>query len=340
MVRSGVMPTPPASSSAGLAAARARREERAEGPLREDPGARPERAQHVARVADVADRDPHQVVARQRRQRVRVRLPPQPAGEEPPAEELARGGVELAQVPSADIDRNGAVRLFAHARHDPAVAGEVADRDDDPVPDDQRRGRDVQQFPGEPGGRVLDEGGAVGELVAERQRDRQVGVEVQVVPGLVAEPTPQRPQRGEPHPEQQEVADGRHQHVGVGGEQRRRLADHVRVRGQRVAPDDEQHVPADDPAQHPAEGAVPAGQPVGADPALDRRQPRHQQHRDHHPVPGQQAEALPDGGQRTAGADDGVGGMPPQGEDRGRAGGDQRQRGGRADSTQGRCCLR
>ena len=50
----------------------------------------------------------------------------------------------------------------------------------------------------------------------------------------------------------------------------------------------------------PAAHGVPAGQPVGADAAFQRRQPGHQRDQDDDPVPGQQAEDVAGRGERVA----------------------------------------
>ena len=263
-------------------------------------------------VADVLHRDPQQVGAGRGGQRVRVRRPPHRPGQEAPAEELPGLRRKLVEVRAADVDRDHARALGLDPDHGELVPGERAQRDRDPVPQHQDGHGQVHRRPPEPRGQVVDERRADGELVAEGQRDGQVGVQVQVVPGLVANPPPRRAHRDDAYAEQQESGHRRHQHVRVLGEQRGRLAGQAGVRLDRVAPQDEQAVCDDHADDVPAAHRVPAGQLVGADAALQRREPRHQRDQDHHAVAGQQAEDLAGSGQPAAEPADVGGGVPPQ----------------------------
>ena len=204
-------------------------------------------------------------------------------------------------------------------------------RDGEPVPQHQDEHREVHRGPPEPRGQVADEGRAVGELMAERQRDRQVGVQVQEVPRLVAHPAAGGAHRDDPDAEQKEPGHGGHQHVGVLGEQRRALAHHVGVRGGRVAPHDEQAVRDHQADDVPPAHGVPAGQFVGAQAPLQWRQPRHQRDQDHYAVSAEQAEDFARAGQPAAEPVDAGRTVPPQGDDHDRAGDDDRQHATRAD---------
>ena len=204
-------------------------------------------------------------------------------------------------------------------------------RGDHPVPDDQRGDRRVQGRPGHPGRVVGAERGAVGELVAERQRDRQVGVQVGVIPGLVLEAAARGPGREGGHAEQHEPGDGRHQHVRVRRQQRGGFARHLHVGGDRVAPDDERDVGGDQGDDVAAAHRVPAGEPVGADALLQRRQPGHQRDQDDEPVPGEQAEHVARGGDQGAGGGRPRGAAPPQGDHDQRAEADEGQHQHRQD---------
>ncbi len=200
---------------------------------------------------------------------------------------------------------------------------------DEPVPDDRRGHRGVERRPGDPGGPVVDEVGAGRELVAERQRDREVGVEVQVVPGLVAHPAAGGPGRDDADPDQQQPGDRRHEHVRVAQQQRRGLADHVGVRGDRVPPDDQQAVRRDQADRVAAAHRVPAGQPVGADAALQRRDAGHQRDQHDHGVAGQQTGDPPGVGEPVTEPADRRRVGPPQPDGRRGSGRDQGEQGGR-----------
>ena len=278
-------------------------------------------------VAGVLHRDPQQVCSRRGGQRVRMRRPPQRPGQEAPPEELPGLRGELVQVRAADIDRTHARSLGLDPDHLELVPGGRAQRNRDPVPQHRRRDREVHRRPPEPGGQVVGERRADGELVAEGQGDGQVGVQVQVVPRLVAHPPPCRAHRDEADAEQQEPGHGGHQHVRVLGEQRGRLAGQAGVRLDRVAPQDEQAVRHHQAHDVPAAHRVPAGQPVAADAAFQRREPGHQRDQDHHPVPGEQPEDLARAGQPAAEPADIRRAVPPQRDDGGRADPDDGQDG-------------
>ena len=156
------------------------RGERAVRSLGEDAGAGPQLRERLAVVAQVLHGDPQHVGSRRGGQRERVRGPPQRPGQEPPAEELPGLGVQLLEPPAADVDRDDAGCLRLHPDDLETVPAVGEQRDGDPVPQHQDEHRQVHRGPPEPRGQVADERRAVGELVAERQRDRQVGVQVQV----------------------------------------------------------------------------------------------------------------------------------------------------------------
>ena len=197
------------------------------------------------------------------------------------------------------------------------------------VPQQQGRDHDVEHRPGPPGGRVVDEVRAGGELVREGERDGQVGVQVHVVPGLVAHAAPGGPGGGRSDRHQQREGDGRHHHVGVAHQQLVALVDDAGVCRHRVTPDDQQRVrdrEADDVA--PAV-RVPAGEPVGADPALDHGYAGHQRQQDHDAVAGQQSGDPAGVGEPVAQARDRDRVVPPQRQDPDRARSDQREQGPR-----------
>ena len=205
------------------------------------------------------------------------------------------------------------------------VTGRAAQRADDPVPDQQGGDRRVQQRPDEARLEAADEGRAVGELMAERQRDRQVRVEVQVIPGVVGQAAARRAGGHQADTQEQEPGYGRHQDVRVGGQQGARLAGQSLVRGDRIAPDDEQGVRDDHADDVAAAHRVPAGQPVGADPPFQRRQPGHERDQHDHPVAREQAEDASRVGEPVAQAVDRWRIGPPQRDHGQRAGDDQGQ---------------
>ena len=175
----------------------------------------------------------------------------------------------------------------------------------------------------------------VGELVAERERDREVGVEVQVVPRLVAQPLARRACRHDTDAEEQGVRDGRHQYVGVADQQGAGLADDGGVRGDGVAPDDEESVRAGQRDRVAPAHRVPARQPVGADAALDRRNPRHEQQQYDDGVAGEQPGDAAGVGQPVTEALHHGGVVPPEREHEDSAGADAGEHGRRAQPCPG-----
>ena len=89
---------------------------------------------------------------------------------------------------AADLERDDAGGLPHHALEPQAMAQGPRDREHDPERDDRCQRRRVQRPPVRAGGGLMLELVAGGELVAERQCHREVGIEVQVVPRLVAQP--------------------------------------------------------------------------------------------------------------------------------------------------------
>src|SRR6476469_3024971 len=101
-----------------------------------------------------------------------MRLPPAVTLQEAPAEELPGRDAQAGQTGAADLDRHDARGLLDDALDAQPVAG-AADARDTEAEADQRAERDhVEGGPVHAGGGRPDELGPVGELVAERERDR------------------------------------------------------------------------------------------------------------------------------------------------------------------------
>ena len=85
---------------------------------------------------------------------------------------------------SGDVDRDNVGSLRADLRDTEAVAHGERDRLSQPEHEHQDHDRDVQRNPVGQGDRI-DEVGSHCQLVQEGQRDREVRVQVDSVPGLV-----------------------------------------------------------------------------------------------------------------------------------------------------------
>ena len=101
---------------------------------------------------------------------------------------LTREHPQPVQADAPDLQRDDAGRLGHHALDPQAVAQRARHRQDDPEADERRHGRGVQRPPVRTRERLVQELVTGGELVAEAERDRDVGADVQGVPHAVGEP--------------------------------------------------------------------------------------------------------------------------------------------------------
>ena len=236
--------------------------------------------QRVAVVAEVLDGDPHPVRGRHRRQRVRVRLPPHAALQEAPVQELPARRLELVQVPARHGHRDHAGRFFLDGVDRHLVLEAARDRQAPAVDDDGAGGREPERQPPGHGQRVTHEGRAGQDLVRDRERDCQVGVEVDRPPGLVLHLATHVPVGRERGQEQQaEAGDGEHharERRGQDDEFVPRAGGHLGG----VAQDDGDDVHADEAEDGRSELTVQLDEAVLADGPFDRRYPRDQQQRD------------------------------------------------------------
>ena len=101
---------------------------------------------------------------------------------------------------------------------------------------------EVQRVPVGAGAGTTDELRAGGELVAERERDAEVGVQVHEVPRLVAQPAPHGDGRGHHHADQEVEPRDRRDHAWIAGDQPRDLVRQRDAVADRVAGDDQHDV--------------------------------------------------------------------------------------------------
>ncbi len=213
------------------------------GALDEHPRPGPQRRQPGRGVTDRGGGQPERVAVRSGGQRVGVGPGPPAAVEEAPGEELPAASGEPVQVAALEV----------HAGHRRRLLDDVADDQAVPVgPDhrhqhaeDEHRGqRGAVHAPPEDGrGRAPGEVRTGPQLVGERQAGAEVGVEVQQVPGLVAQSPPGSPDRGHHDHAQREGAGRGQQHAGGVQDLVEEGADEaVAGVGQVVAGDDQQDV--------------------------------------------------------------------------------------------------
>ena len=120
---------------------------------------------------------------------------------------------------AADLDRDDARRLGHDALDPQPVAQRARDREHDAQADERAERDGVQRPPVGAGDGLALELPAGGELMAEGQRDRQVGRDVQRVPHPVGEPAPDGHDRADDDDHQQAEPDGGQQDARVAREQ-------------------------------------------------------------------------------------------------------------------------
>ena len=226
------MPTPPAMS-ATRACRRAALVSPPEGPstITRVPGGTRRAA---AVVTELLDRDAQPTPVRRGRQGERVGLPPVPAGEEAPMQDWPESSAAGRGRP-ADLKGDHAGRLGHHPLDPQPVAQRARHRQDDAKADERRQRQRVQRPPVRARDRLAQELVTGGQLVAEAERDRDVGAHVDGVPHPVGEPPADRHHRGDHDRHEQGEGDRRQQDPRVAGQQIARLARDGDVVGQGVA---------------------------------------------------------------------------------------------------------
>ena len=220
--RIGVMPTPPAMS-ATRGAAGAARGERAERALGDHARARAAaRAGRRVKSPSVLDRDAQPPAVGRGRERERMRLPPAVAREEAPGKNWpARAPRRSSATPPISSETtpgatSGTTRSTRSRWRRPRASGTPSRE-----PTSAASVADVERATSRRGRPALpDEVRAGGELVAERQRDREVGVEVHEVPRLVAQPAADDRDRADDDADQQHEPGGRREHARDSRERR------------------------------------------------------------------------------------------------------------------------
>ncbi len=141
-------------------------------------------------------------------------LPPEPAAQEAPLEELAAGHGQTIQAPAAEGDGDGVRSDPLDAGDTHLVAQRAPDRQADAAGEHERQGADPHGGPDGGGGGVADERGARIGLVREREEEREVGVEVHGPPSLVGHARLGLRVGGHARGDEQATTDGRREHAG------------------------------------------------------------------------------------------------------------------------------
>ncbi len=291
-----------------------RRRERAVRSLRKHAHAGPKPPKAPRVVTGRLDGQPQEAPVRRGRQRERVGLPPAAGREEPPAEELAGLRAQRLQVPARDVHRDDARGLAPDGGDPHAVPQRQPQWPTGAEREQARRDRQVRAAPGHARDPVVGELGADRELMGEGEQHRQVGVQMQVVPGLVRQPAPHGARREPAHPDQQRQGNRGHEHVRFVEHHARGLARHPDVRCHGVPGHDQHRVRHQHGNQVATECPVGGGDPVAADPPLEPGDPAHEHDLDEQQVAAEQPADPTGRGQRLSRAVERSGGCaaPPQ----------------------------
>ena len=228
--------------------------------------------------------------------------PPVVAGQEPQVEVLAAAGGEAVQVAAGHVDGDHARRLRDHAPDPGPVAQCRPDRLSEPEDQDHRHRDHQQGRPVDPGHGIVDEVAPHDELVGEAERDPEVRVQVDAVPGLVGKPPPRCPNRGDRDGREAGHAGGRHQHEWIRPEQGGRLVEEASPVGHRPAERREDDMSREQPDRAKPEPPVRPGQAVHAEGLVEPGASRHEDQLDEREVGAQERGDLARRGEDGSGA--------------------------------------
>ena len=184
-------------------------------PLGEHAYAGPDALQAGGVVAEVLHRDAKAIVPRRGRQRERMRLKPSRRCHEPPQEELSGLRVDEVEIATAYLDRHDTRRLAFHRMNAEVVAKIQTPRLDHAPPEHRSERGEVEDDPPRACRTVAAEVGADGELVRERERDREVRVEMDEVPRLTLQLASGDLDGRHTHRDEHREADPGHEDVGI-----------------------------------------------------------------------------------------------------------------------------
>lgn len=130
------------------------------------------------------------MAVRRRREREWMGLPPAPAREEPPEEELPSPSVQPVEMPACDAQRDHAGAFGNHLIHAQAIPEPLNDGQREPKQYEHCQGSQVERGSVGRGAGIGNELIAGGYLMEPGEHDPGVGHEVDQVPRLVAQTTP------------------------------------------------------------------------------------------------------------------------------------------------------
>ncbi len=204
-------------------------------------------------------------------------------------QELTGPGPEPVELAPDDDDRGHSRSLGTDLRHDQPMPQVQQERLEDPEPDDGADGHGIQAPPEDRRRKVPHEVLPGPQLVREGQPGSEVGVEVERVPRLVAQPAAGLLHRGDDdHAERDGARDGE-QHAGVVQDEVDDGAPEPEGRRRGVPEGDQDHVRPQEVDRGEPHESMPTGQLVLPVAALHKGDSRHEEDLDEEQVGGHQA---------------------------------------------------
>lgn len=203
---------------------------------------------------------------------------PPAAVEKPPDEELPGARTQAVECASAHPYDDAARPVVLDRRDADAVAHGSPQRHADTEDHHGSGGQRPQSPPVHTHPGVRGEVRPRPEHVRDREADAEVGVQVQQVPGLVAQTPPRAADARDDDENQQERAGGGEQHAGVVPREIPRLGEERHPRLLRVAHDEEDDVREHQPERPEPGDAVHARDRIAPDAAFEQRHPGHEQY--------------------------------------------------------------
>ena len=256
--------------------------ERAVGPLDEDSGPGLEPAYRLAIVPRGLYGQAHHGWPGQGRQRIRVRLPPQPLCQEAPLEKLPAGYRQTVDPAAPANDRVHARRLLFDTLDAQLVTSAPQQGDNEAVRDHQPRRSCPRHSPNSPSQGMADKRRPRRYLVREGKGEGHVGVEVHHPPCFVLEPMTGDPNRRDGDHDEQAERDSGGQDIGIGGQEGPKLSQCPGFCRLGVAQSYQHHVGGDQPECPGRQAAVPTHEAVLADSSLQPTDAGDQQQHDEH----------------------------------------------------------
>lgn len=238
-----------------------------------------------------------------------MRLPPQTRSQEAPEQELAARHRQTVQRPPGHHERHHAGCLLDDRVDAQPVPCAAPHRHRDAVGECDARGPEPERDPEPTRRRVADERCAGRELMRERQREPEIGVQVNRPPRLVRHPAPRGSVGRDPRQGKEREAGGRREDTGQAHQQTPRFGRHARPGALPVSDGDQDAVGGDQHERPRGEPPVQADEAVLSEGPLEHRDAGGEQDGDEHGVRADEPRQASREGQCPAGCREASGGL-------------------------------